>query len=111
MRRKEIKYNYAIFKILGHITQGTNLVAIHNFEKETITLYNMYNKKIQSIDFDELIKTFFEKDNYKQLPLTINELAQFITSLPSNYKQITENGIKGEIDKCLEKKQNSKKKK
>lgn len=111
MKRKEIKYNYAIFKILGHITQGTNLIAIHNFEKETITLYNIYNKKIQSMDFDELIRTFFEEDSYKQLPLTINELAQFITSLPSNYKQIIENGIKGEIEKCLKENQKQSKKK
>lgn len=111
MRKKQIKYNYAIFKILGHITQGTNLVAIHDYENDIIKIYNIFKKQTQSFDYDLLIDEYFNNKRYIYLPLTLNEYAQFITTLPTKYKAIFENTFKEGIEKCLEENRKQSKKK
>lgn len=111
MRKKQIKYNYAIFKILGHITQGTNLVAIHDYENDIIKTYNILKKQTQSFDYDLLIDEYFNDKKYIYLPFTLNEYAQFITTLPIKYKTIFENTIKEEIEKCLKENRKQSKKK
>ena len=105
MKRKQIKYSYALFKILCHITEKTHHITIHNFEKDNITIYNTITRTIQALDYEQLIKEYFKSNTYKNLKLTINEYAQFITSLPNNYKDIFEYGVKEEIEKCLKEKQ------
>lgn len=111
MKRKEIKYNYATYKILSHIVKDTNLVVVYNKENDKMYLYNLKTKNIYSTDYNILIDEIFKNEEYKNIPLTIKEYSKFITTLPENYKMQFENGLKGEIDKCLEKKQSLKKKK
>lgn len=111
MKRKEIKYNYATYKILSHIVKDTNLIVVHNKETNKMYLYNLITKNMHSTDYNLLIDEIFKNEEYKNLPLTIKEYVKFITALPENYKEQFKNGLKGELNKCLDEKQNSKKKK
>ena len=110
MKRKTIKYNYALYRILQHKFENTHFVPIYNPLKNTITVYDIDTKRIITTDFEDAINDFFEKGQDKKLRLSIEDLAQFITALPTYLQDKFKKHIVEEIEKCKAQEKQSNKK-
>lgn len=88
MRRKQIKYNYALFKILNHIAKGTELIAVYNITRNTMGMFNIKQKEFVSIEYEALFKDFFKNNKIDNLQLTHEESIKFNSELPKLYQTL-----------------------
>lgn len=100
MKRKGIKYNKAIFKILCNVMKNTDNIVLYNKQTNKIQTYNIPERKIISLEYDSIIQNFFETKQDLHLTMSMKDLANFIVTLPNKYITIFKTHLETEIEKC-----------
>lgn len=88
MRRKQIKYNYALFKILNHISKGTDLIAVYNPTYNKMGLFSITQSDFKTFEYETLFKDFFKHNSIGDLQLTHEESIKFNSELPKLYQTL-----------------------